>query len=130
MFTGIIEEIGMVRRIQYGQHSVRLEIEAGRVLADAKPGDSIAVNGVCLTVTAMKKHAFSADVMHETLNCSNLAFLSPGSHVNLERAMRGRSHRRRRENHRHPARWQCGLVYSRGRTGDHALYRGEGVRRS
>ena len=88
MFTGIIEEIGMVRRIQYGQHSVRLEIEAGRVLADAKPGDSIAVNGVCLTVTAMKKHAFSADVMHETLNCSNLAFLSPGSHVNLERAMR------------------------------------------
>lgn len=88
MFTGIIEEIGTVRRIQYGQHSARIEIEAELVLEDAKPGDSIAVNGVCLTVAALKGNAFSADVMHETLNRSSLAALSSGSHVNLERAMR------------------------------------------
>ncbi len=88
MFTGIIEEIGTVQRVQRGSHSARLEIKAELVLADAKPGDSIAVNGVCLTVAALKENAFSADVMHETLDRSDLGSISPGSHVNLERAMR------------------------------------------
>lgn len=88
MFTGIIEEIGTVRRVQRGPHSARLENEAALVLADAKPGDSIAVNGVCLTAAALSGDSFFADVMHETLDRSDLASLSSGSHVNLERAMR------------------------------------------
>lgn len=87
MFTGIVEEIGTVNKIRRGQHSSVLEISATTVLSGTKTGDSIAVNGVCLTVTALLSGAFTADVMHETLNRSTLKKLSPGSHVNLERAM-------------------------------------------
>lgn len=64
-----------------------LTVRAGAVLEGTKTGDSIAVNGVCLTVTALSGHGFSADVMHETLDRSTLAGLSPGSRVDLERAM-------------------------------------------
>ena len=87
MFTGIIEEIGTVEQIKRGQHSAVLTIRAQTVLEDTKVGDSIAVNGICLTVTALLPGCFSADVMHETLNRSSLAKLTFGSRVNLERAM-------------------------------------------
>ena len=87
MFTGIIEEIGTVRRIQKTRTAAVLEIGASRIQSDMKIGDSIAVNGVCLTVTAFDSSCFQADVMHETLNRSSLASLKTGSHVNLERAM-------------------------------------------
>lgn len=87
MFTGIVEEIGTVKKIQKGQHSAVLDIQAQRVLEGLKIGDSIAVNGVCLTVVSFGKNYFAADVMHETLNRSALIRLSSGSRVNLERAM-------------------------------------------
>lgn len=87
MFTGIVEEIGTVERIQHGRHSAVLTIRAEKILEDAKIGDSIAVNGICLTVTALPSGRFLADVMHETLNRSSLAQIKSGSHVNLERAM-------------------------------------------
>lgn len=87
MFTGIVEEIGTINRIKQGQHSAILEIRAQTVLEGTKIGDSIAVNGICLTVTGLYSGSFTADVMHETLNRSALASLIPGSHVNLERAM-------------------------------------------
>ncbi|MDE7183506.1 MAG: riboflavin synthase [Lachnospiraceae bacterium] len=87
MFTGIIEEIGTVAMIQRGRHSAALKIHAKTVLEDTKIGDSIAVNGVCLTVTELYSDSFMADVMHETLDRSALARLVCGSRVNLERAM-------------------------------------------
>lgn len=88
MFTGIINEVGTLRSIRRGTHSVVLTIGAETALEDVKLGDSIAVNGVCLTVTSFTTSAFTADVMHETLNRSSLGTLRPGSAVNLERAMR------------------------------------------
>ena len=87
MFTGIVEELGTIRSLQRGKHSVVLSIGAHTVLSDLKIGDSVAVNGVCLTVTAQDSGGFTADVMHETLNRSALALLRPGSRVNLERAL-------------------------------------------
>lgn len=87
MFTGIVEEIGVVEQVQRGQHSAVLTIRAAKVLEGTKIGDSIAVNGSCLTVTGLGDGRFSADVMHETLNRSSLAKLKHGIHVNLERAM-------------------------------------------
>lgn len=87
MFTGIIEEVGTVASIKKGANSAVLTIQARTILDDVKLGDSIAVNGVCLTVTALTPSAFSADVMHETLNRSSLGKLHSGSTVNLERAM-------------------------------------------
>lgn len=87
MFTGIIEEIGQITQLQKGTHSVILQIQADIVLEKLKIGDSVAVNGVCLTVTSILPHRFTADVMHETLNRSSLATLKCGSFVNLERAM-------------------------------------------
>lgn len=87
MFTGIVEEIGTVLQISHKTDSARLTIQADTVLEGTKIGDSIAVNGICLTVTSLLPNAFTADVMHETLNRSSLASLMPKSHVNLERAM-------------------------------------------
>lgn len=87
MFTGIVEEMGAVRAVRRGAHSAALSIGANLVLSGLHIGDSVAVNGVCLTVTARDEGGFTADVMHETLNRSTLGALSPGSPVNLERAM-------------------------------------------
>ncbi|MBQ4339700.1 MAG: riboflavin synthase [Firmicutes bacterium] len=87
MFTGIIEEVGTIKNIKKGIHSATLEIFAKTVTSDLALGDSVAVNGVCLTVTAFSSSGFSADVMHETLNRSSLSALKSGSRVNLERAM-------------------------------------------
>ncbi len=87
MFTGIVEEIGSVRAIHHGPDSSFIKICAKRVLSDIHTGDSIAVNGVCLTVTDFDGDSFKADVMNETLNRSSLGSLKNGSRVNLERAM-------------------------------------------
>lgn len=88
MFTGIIEEIGSIRSVARGTHSAVLSVRAERILEDIHTGDSIAVNGVCLTVSSFDKGGFTADVMHETLNRSGLGALKTDSPVNLERAMR------------------------------------------
>ncbi|MCH5278988.1 MAG: riboflavin synthase [Christensenellaceae bacterium] len=87
MFTGIIEEIGSVQNVSSGQNDGSIGIKAGLVLEGTKIGDSIAVNGVCLTVTSLKSDGFTADIMPETLRRSNLGALHSGDPVNLERAM-------------------------------------------
>ncbi len=87
MFTGIVEEVGVIRQIRRGAHSSVLTIGAETVLSDLKVGDSVAVNGVCLTATSLGSGFFTADVMHETLRRSSLGSLTSGSRVNLERAM-------------------------------------------
>ena len=87
MFTGIIEELGTISNISKTAASAVLTISASLVLEDVQLGDSIAVNGVCLTVTSFTATSFTADVMHETLNRSSLGALRSGSKVNLERAM-------------------------------------------
>ncbi len=84
MFTGIIQEVGTVVSIPAG----KLVIAAGAVLDGLEPGASIAINGVCLTATALGKGTFTADTVPETLRRSNLGRLRPGSRVNLERALR------------------------------------------
>lgn len=88
MFTGIIEEMGTVLAITKNAQSAVLRIAAKTVTEDVKRGDSIAVNGVCLTVTSHRADEFTADVMHETLDRSSLGELHEGSKVNLERALR------------------------------------------
>lgn len=87
MFTGIIEEVGTVAGIQRGGNKSFIRIKAQKVLEDVKLGDSIAVNGVCLTVTDFDSASFRADVMNETLSRSSLGNLRSGSPVDLERAM-------------------------------------------
>lgn len=86
MFTGIIEEIGKVKMVQRGDIT-KIAIECEKVLDGTAIGDSIAVNGVCLTVTNVAKNLFMADIMNETLKSSNLGDLKIGSMVNLERAL-------------------------------------------
>lgn len=88
MFTGIIEELGTVLGLKRGSNSSQISIQADRVLEDVKLGDSIAINGVCLTVTGFDRHRFSADMMAETLARTNLGDLGNGHKVNLERASR------------------------------------------
>lgn len=85
MFTGIVEELGQVAKLETLADAVRISITGPLVVSDAKIGDSISVNGVCLTVTQKTSDSFSADVMQETLNRSTLGKLAPGSKVNLER---------------------------------------------
>lgn len=87
MFTGIIEEIGTITGVSKGRNSAILTVSANKVLTGTQIGDSIAVNGVCLTVTDIRNNCFTADVMHETLNRSSLSQAEKGSRVNLERAM-------------------------------------------
>lgn len=88
MFTGLIEEVGMIKAISKGAKSARLTIQAKEVLKEARIGDSICTNGVCLTVTDLENDTFSVDVMPETMRNSNLGRLSNGSKVNLERALK------------------------------------------
>lgn len=87
MFTGIVEELGEVVALERGEASARITIAGPLVTSDAGLGDSIAVNGVCLTVTSVADGAFTADVMHETLKRSSLGSLDTGSPVNLERPL-------------------------------------------
>ena len=87
MFTGIIEEIGLVKAIRKGTKSATLTICADTIFTDLKLGESVATNGVCLTVTSIRGKEFTADVMNETLSRSSLGVLKIGGHLNLERAM-------------------------------------------
>lgn len=87
MFTGIVEELGCVRRVLPGARAGKIVIGAHKVLEDVHIGDSIAVNGVCLTVVAASADEFTADVMPETLRKSSLSVLKAGDPVDLERAM-------------------------------------------
>lgn len=87
MFTGIVEEMGTIAGIQKGAKSAVLTIQAEKVFSDIHIGDSIALNGVCLTVTSFSGNTYTADVMNETLRRSSLGSLAIGSKVNLERAM-------------------------------------------
>ncbi len=87
MFTGIIEEIGTIKTVRNGSVSARIGISGSKIFSDLQLGDSVAVNGVCLTAAAIQGNVFEADVMAETLRRSNLGELRSGSRVNLERAM-------------------------------------------
>lgn len=87
MFTGIIEEVGVIRSIRKGAKSAVITIQADKIMEDIHLGDSIAMNGVCLTVTSFDDHSYSVDIMHESLKRTNLADMKAGSRVNLERAM-------------------------------------------
>lgn len=87
MFTGIAEEIGQIIAIRHGAASARLQIAAEKILDDLQIGDSVAVNGVCLTATEVKAGSFCADAMPETLRRTSLSTLKAGSRVNLERAL-------------------------------------------
>lgn len=87
MFTGIIEEVGTITAFDRGKSDGRIRIMCTRVLEGTKPGDSIAVNGICLTVTGLWEDGFSADVMAETVRMSSLGTMGAGAKVNLERAM-------------------------------------------
>ena len=87
MFTGIVEEKGTIRYIQLTGESGVLAVKAKKVLEGTKIGDSIAVNGICLTVTSLQSDGFTADVMAETIRRSSLGSCKVGSQVNLERAM-------------------------------------------
>ena len=87
MFTGIVEELGIIRKISISGHSGSITIEASKVLEGTRIGDSIAVNGICLTVTSMASDSFTADIMAETVRRSSLKGAVSGDKVNLERAM-------------------------------------------
>lgn len=87
MFTGIIEEVGHVKSLKRGAKSFTLEVEAHKVMEGTQVGDSIATNGVCLTVTTLTGSGFTADVMPETVQRTALSQLKAGSEVNLERAL-------------------------------------------
>jgi riboflavin synthase len=87
MFTGIVEELGVVEGIEQQDDAIRLTVRGAFVTTDASLGDSIAVNGCCLTVAQRDGETFTADVMHETLSKTSLGVLDIGSRVNLERAV-------------------------------------------
>ncbi len=87
MFTGIIEEVGSIEQIKQTGEAIVMTIHSEKLLSDVNLGDSIAVNGVCLTVTSFEKERFTVDMMPETVRNTSLKHLSRGSKVNLERAM-------------------------------------------
>ncbi len=87
MFTGLIEETGTIRGIRLTGESGQIEIHARKVLEDAHVGDSICVNGICLTVTSLSADSFTADIMSETVRRTAFRFCRSGDKVNLERAM-------------------------------------------
>ncbi|MCJ8011136.1 riboflavin synthase [Paenibacillus sp. KQZ6P-2] len=88
MFTGLVEEIGILERIVRQGEAMVLSIKASAIMDDVRIGDSIAVNGVCLTATRIGDGGFSVDVTPQTYRHTNLALLKPGSYINLERAMK------------------------------------------
>jgi riboflavin synthase len=88
MYTGIVEELGEVVGLEHLEGAARITVRGPLVTSDAASGDSLSINGVCLTVTAARDGTFTADVMAETLSRSGLGDLRPGSPVNLERSVR------------------------------------------
>lgn len=88
MFTGIVEEVGRIKQIHHvSEEAIQLTIEADEVLGDVQLGDSIAVNGICLTVTKFTREEFSVDVMPETIKATSLRSMEEGTKVNLERSL-------------------------------------------
>ena len=88
MFTGIIEEMGQIERIEKKGNSAGITIKCNKVLEGTKVGDSIAVNGICLTVTNINKNSYETNVMPETMRRSSLENIKKGVPVNLERALK------------------------------------------
>ena len=88
MFTGLIEEVGKLKNIQSKVGGLEITVEAEKVLEDSKVGDSIAINGICLTITEIGENQFKFDVSQETINRSNIKYLKIGDYLNLERALR------------------------------------------
>ena len=91
MFTGIIEEVGRVYAIKKSKESLKMTIETNFVLKDSKIGDSISINGTCLTITSIEGALFTSDIVRETIEKTNLKYVKKGDQVNLERAMRADS---------------------------------------
>ena len=91
MFTGIIEEVGQVSTISKSEDIFQITIETDSILNESKVGDSIAINGVCLTITSMDDNLFTSDIVKETIEKTNLQYIKSGDQVNLERAMRADS---------------------------------------
>lgn len=87
MFTGIIEELGKVKTIEQNLQSAKIIISAKKIISGLKPGDSVSVNGVCLTVVAHRRKEFEVDVSYETIRVTNIGKLKIGEAVNIERAM-------------------------------------------
>jgi len=87
LFTGIVEELGVVEALEDQGDAIRLTVRGPHVTVDARPGDSVSVNGCCLTVAQRDGETFTADVMRETLDKTSLGVLEPGGRVNLERAV-------------------------------------------
>lgn len=91
MFTGIVEEVGEIIRIhEVYEQAIQMTIKAETILEDVNPGDSIAVNGICLTVTSFNKNTFQVDVMPETIKVTSLTHVEKGSSVNLERSLQAK----------------------------------------
>ncbi|MDD5661985.1 MAG: riboflavin synthase, partial [Candidatus Omnitrophica bacterium] len=88
MFTGIVEELGVVKRISQRANIRLIEISSERTLTDVRKGDSLAVNGVCLTAVEIKKDYFAFEVMPQTLKVTNLGNIRVGDKVNLERSLK------------------------------------------
>lgn len=86
MFTGIVEELGTIANMQQSGEAMKLTIHANKILSDVHLGDSIAVNGICLTVTSFTTTSFTVDAMPETMQSTSLRMLKPQCKVNLERA--------------------------------------------
>lgn len=91
MFTGIIEDTGIIERIEKKENLYHLSLFASKIAKGIKPGESIAVDGVCLTVTAVRKSVIYFDLMKDTLEATTLGAMGPGSKVNLERALKAGS---------------------------------------
>ncbi|MCL2583434.1 MAG: riboflavin synthase, partial [Streptosporangiales bacterium] len=88
MFTGIVEDLGEIEAVEYEGDFARVHVRSAAIVEDAHDGDSIAVNGVCLTITSFDSSGFVADVMGETLRLTSLKDIASGTRVNLERAAR------------------------------------------
>ncbi len=88
MFTGLIEEVGTVHKLQRTSSGIKLSIKAGKILEDIRKGDSVSVSGVCLTAEEISRDAVAFDVIKETLDDTTLSRAKPGDRVNLERALR------------------------------------------
>ncbi|HLR41640.1 MAG TPA: riboflavin synthase [Pseudogracilibacillus sp.] len=92
MFTGLVEELAEIKQIEYlSDNAIQLTIAAKKIMTDIQIGDSIAVNGICLTVTNFTNNTFAVDIMPETLKVTSLRDLTLGSHVNVERSLRADS---------------------------------------
>ena len=91
MFTGIIEEVGQISAIYKSEDLFQISVKTDSILNESKVGDSISINGVCLTLTSIKSNSFTSDVVSETIERTNLKYIKVGNYINLERAMRADS---------------------------------------